>query len=203
VTGIEKKKDGFIVRALDVREGFFSFSSRVVVNCAGLYSDKVARMAGIRGDEYALKFCKGDYFRVSPTKSKLIDRLVYPVPKEDRVGLGIHATLDLAGSLRLGPDDEYVEKIDYSIKESKRRIFCESARKFLPFIEETDLSGDTSGIRPKLQGPQEGFRDFLIRQEADKGLEGLIDLVGIESPGLTACLSIAGLVSRMIKDIEG
>lgn len=123
--------------------------------------------------------------------------MVYPVPKEDRVGLGIRATLDLAGSLRLGPDDEYVERIDYNVDESKKEIFYESTKKFLPFIELEDLSPDISGIRPRLQGPNEDSRDFIIKDESDSGLLGIINLIGIESSGLTSCLSIA----RMVRDI--
>ena len=196
--GLDKVKDGFIVSVEDKREGIFKFSTRIFINCAGLNSDKVAEMAGLRKDEYKLKYCKGDYFRVHRSKAKFIKRLVYPVPKEDRAGLGIHATLDLAGGLRLGPDDEYVDKIDYNVDASKRGIFYESVRKFLPFIQPEDLSPDMAGIRPKLQGPKEGFKDFIIRDETPKGLLGFINLIGIESPGLTSALSIARIVKGRI-----
>lgn len=198
LVGIEKLKDGFKLNIEDNRKEPFSFVSRILVNCAGLYSDKIAQMAGIDKQDYRLKYCKGDYFRVHAGKAKFINKLIYPVPKEDRAGLGIHATLDLAGSLRLGPDDEYVDKLDYNIDGSKRRIFYESIKSFLSFIREDDLSADTAGIRPKLQGPAEDFRDFLVREESDKGLAGLINLIGIESPGLTACLSIAKLVKKIL-----
>ncbi len=154
-------------------------------------------MVGLLKDEYRLNYCKGDYFRVSATKAKFINHLVYPVPKEDRAGLGIHATLDLAGGLRLGPDDEYVEKIDYNIDESKKNIFYESVKQFLPFIQIGDLTADTSGIRPKLQGPKEAFRDFIIKDETENNLPGFINLIGIESPGLTSCLSIAKIVNNL------
>jgi len=195
--GIDKEKDGFAVTVQDKREGSFKFFTRVLINCAGLNSDKVSALAGLIKDEYKLKYCKGDYFRVRHSLGKLINHLVYPVPKEDRAGLGIHATLDLAGGLRLGPDDAYVEKLDYSIDESKKKIFYESVKQFLPFVKLDDLTPDTSGIRPKLQGPKEGFRDFMIKDEADNGLCGLINLIGIESPGLTSALSIARIVSNL------
>ncbi len=200
--GIDKAKDGFIITVKDNTEGHFKFLTRILINCAGLNSDKVATMAGLLKDEYKLKYCKGDYFRIHNNKAKYIRRLVYPVPKKDRAGLGIHATLDLSGSLRLGPDDEYVREIDYNIDESKKRVFYESVRQFLPFIEPEDLSPDTSGIRPKLQGPQEAFRDFIIKDETDNGLPAFINLIGIESPGLTSSLSIAKMVNEMVESIN-
>lgn len=199
LTGINKSGDGFLVTVEDKKEGRFKFSTRLLINCAGLNSDKVAAMAGLLKDEYKIKYCKGDYFRAQ-NKGRYLSRLVYPVPREERAGLGIHATLDLAGSLRLGPDDQYIKEIDYNIDVSKKNIFYESTKSFLPFIELADLTPDTSGIRPKLQGQGEGFRDFIIKDETDSGLPGLINLIGIESPGLTGALSIAKIVSRMLNE---
>jgi L-2-hydroxyglutarate oxidase LhgO len=201
LSAVEKNKQGFLLTVDDKREGAFQFESRVLINCAGLNSDKVAAMAGLAKEEYRLKYCKGDYLRVHSSKAKMLGHLVYPVPKKDRAGLGIHATLDLAGSLRLGPDDEYVEKIDYNVAVEKIKVFCSDVSKFLPFIQEQDLSLDMAGIRPKLQGPGEGFRDFIIQDEARNGIPGLINLIGIESPGLTSCLSIARMVKNMFKII--
>ncbi|MFH1201588.1 MAG: NAD(P)/FAD-dependent oxidoreductase [Candidatus Omnitrophota bacterium] len=197
---IEKTKEGFLVTVEDKSEEAFKFSTGVLINCAGLNSDKIARLIGLDKEEYRLKYCKGDYFRVHNNKALFINRLIYPVPKEDRAGLGIHATLDLAGGLRLGPDDEYVDRIDYNIDESNKNIFYESVRQFLPFIELEDVAPDTSGIRPKLQGPKEEFRDFIIRDETDNGHLGFINLIGIESPGLTCCLSIARIVKEMVRN---
>jgi len=202
LVGIDKVTGGFEIHVEDKIDGEFSFFTEVLINCAGLNSDKVARMAGIKQDDYQLKYCKGDYFRVGNDKSKLVMGLVYPVPKEDRAGLGIHATVDLVGSLRLGPDDEYIENIDYNVDGTKRELFYESVRKFLPFVELTDLSPDMAGVRPKLQGPGEGFRDFLIKEESDKGLGGMINLIGIESPGFTSSLSIARVVKEMVKSTK-
>lgn len=187
VTSIEKLSEGY----------------KVVINCAGLDSDLIAQMAGIeiKQCKYELHYCKGEYFRVNSNKSGLIKRLIYLVPKPKSGGLGIHATLDLAGSLRLGPDDEYLEDRDkdYSVDNSKRTVFYESAKKFLPFLEEQDILPDTSGIRPKLQGKNEEFRDFVIKEESDKCLAGFINLIGIESPGLTASPAIAKMVSNMVR----
>ena len=196
LAAVEKDKDGYLLTVKD-KDGQMQFTSRAVVNCAGLSSDKVSALAGLAKDEYRLKYCKGDYFRVSSSKAKYISRLVYPVPKKDRAGLGIHATLDMAGSMRLGPDDEYISQLRYEVDPKKAAAFYESTRSFLPFIEPGDLSPDTSGIRPKLQGEGESFRDFIIKDEAENGFPGFINLIGIESPGLTASLSIAKMVASL------
>ena len=121
--------------------------------------------------------------------------LVYPVPDKDISSLGIHATLDLSGRLRFGPNAEYVDAIDYKVDAGKRDIFYESAKKNIPGLDKKALNPDMAGIRPKIKG--EGIKDFVIKHEFDKGMEGFIDLIGIESPGLTASLSIA----KHIKDI--
>ena len=198
VTGIAKTNSGYEVTVTDSRKDSFTLNSNVVINSAGLNSDKVAAFVGLKKAEYKLKYCKGDYFRLSRSKEADIKHLIYPVPKEDRGGLGIHLTLDLSGSIRLGPDDEYVEKIDYKIDPSKARLFYESVKTFLPFVELSRICPDTSGVRPKLQGEGEGFRDFIIRHEDASGFPGFINLIGIESPGLTASLSIAKMVARII-----
>lgn len=199
LVGVEKERDGFKVSVKDEREGIFNFLTRVFINAAGLDSDNVARMAGIDKKEYTLKYCKGDYFRVHNNKTRFLSRLIYPVPAKEGISLGIHTALDLAGGLRLGPDAEYVDKIDYIVDESKKEVFYESARRFLPFIELQDLAADMAGIRPKLQGPGESFRDFLIKEESDNGLTGFINLIGIDSPGLTCVLSIAKEVKNFIE----
>lgn len=200
VIGIEKAESGFKITVKDKKGEAFDFLARVFINAAGLDSDKIASMVGLSKDEYGLKYSKGDYLRVNSSKARLINRLVYPVPRKTGSGLGIHATLDLAGGLRLGPDDEYVEKISYEVDESKIKIFYESVKNFLPFINLKDLSPDMAGIRPKLQGQGEPFRDFIIKNEIDERLPGFINLIGIESPGLTASLSIAKIVGKLVKE---
>lgn len=191
VVAIEKSSQGFEITVSHPQEGNFSFLSDVMINCAGLYCDKISQMAGIDEPGYKLHYCKGDYFRVHNNKARFIKKLIYPVPTAKRSGLGIHATLDLGGGLRLGPDDEYVDSIKYDIDEKKKTSFYENVKNFLPFVAPEDLGPDTSGIRPKLSGPGESFRDFIIKDESDKGFPGFINLIGIESPGLTACLAIA------------
>ncbi len=176
-------------------EETFVLTSRIVINCAGLDSDIIAKMAGLNVEKsnYGLHYCKGQYFRLSSLKGRCLNRLVYPAPRPKAAGLGIHATLDLGGGLRLGPDDEYLKtrEKNYTVDISKKHDFYSSVKQFLPFIEENDLLPDIAGIRPKLQGPDEDFRDFVIKEESGNGLPNLINLIGIESPGLTASAAIA------------
>ena len=199
LTDVAKTAHGYELTVTDNGKESFTFTTRKLINCAGLDSDKVASIAGVDPLEYKLKYCKGDYFRLSSSKAFSLRHLVYPVPKENRGGLGIHATLDLNGSIRLGPDDEYVDKPDYKIDPSKAKLFYESVKTFLPFVKLENITPDTSGVRPKLQGPGEGFRDFIIRHETASGHNGLINLIGIESPGFTSALSIARIVVGMVK----
>ena len=106
VIGIDKVKDGFEVTVTNKGEGTFKFFTHIVINAAGLNADKLSLICGIGSDEYRLKYAKGTYFRVGGGKNRFINRLIYPLPQESLAGLGIHATLDLAGNLRLGPDTE-------------------------------------------------------------------------------------------------
>ena len=147
---------------------------------------------------YRLHYCKGSYFAVGPSRSGLVRRLVYPVPSADT--LGVHVVLDLDGRMRFGPDVEYLpdRRLDYSVAETKRCAFADAARRLIPVINDAELSPDIAGIRPKLQGPGEPARDFVIREESDRGLPGLVSLIGIESPGLTASLAIAEHVEEII-----
>lgn len=178
-----------------------SFTSETIVNAAGLGADEVASLAGIDVDAagYRQHYCKGDYFAVAPSKAGLVKRLVYPVP--GHVSLGVHAVVGLDGRLRFGPDAVYLEGRDcrYAVDEAKRAEFGEAVRRLVPEIEDDDLTPDTSGIRAKLQGPGEPARDFVIADESARGLPGLVNLAGIDSPGLTSCLAIAEEVSRLLE----
>ncbi|MDP7525724.1 MAG: NAD(P)/FAD-dependent oxidoreductase [Dehalococcoidales bacterium] len=201
VTGLERASDGYNIR-VQQPSGESSFKSRVVVNCAGLHSDKVAEMAGIQADEadYKLNWCKGEFYSVSGGKNKLINRLIYPVPLA--ISIGAHVCLDVNWRLRLGPLLYYVDQIDYSVDESRRRDVLESSiLKALPCIEPADLEPESSGIMAMIQGEGESFRDFVVRHEHDRGLPGLVNLVGIETPGLTSSLALAKYVDRMVKEI--
>jgi L-2-hydroxyglutarate oxidase LhgO len=189
---------------VEINSGEHRFQTRLVVNCAGLHSDKIAALVGIDIDEvsYRLKYCKGSYYSVSP--SPKLNHLVYPVPDAENEGLGIHATVDLGGRVRFGPDTEYVSGLEYTVDERKREQFYHSVRTYLPGIRRESLHPDMSGIRPKLQGPGEPYRDFVIQDELRLGYPGFINLIGIESPGLTASIPIAQHVASLVlKHLSG
>jgi L-2-hydroxyglutarate oxidase LhgO len=135
---------------------------------------------------------------VAASKSGVVSRLVYPVPTT--VSLGVHALVDIAGRLRFGPDAEFLTQrtLDYKVAAEKRAVFARGVQRLVPSLTEDDLSPDISGIRPKIQAPGEPPRDFIIRDETDRGFPGFIDLIGIESPGLTACLAIARHVEGLL-----
>ncbi len=202
VVGLERVAGGYRVSVDDGADGF-SFTSRLVINSAGLYGDKVAQMAGIDINEsgYRLHYCKGEYFSISSGKSRLVKRLIFPLPPPGMAGLGIHTTLDLDGRMSLGPSSQYVNDLDYTVNASNKKLFYESARRFLPFLEYDDLEPEMAGIRPKLQPPGGEFKDFIIRDESDRDLPGLINLIGIESPGLTASPAIAEYVVSLAEDL--
>jgi L-2-hydroxyglutarate oxidase LhgO len=196
VISIERKNGAYWV---DIRddEGISSVTAKVVINAAGLFSDRIAQSVGIDPVKagYQLHYCKGQYFSLDPGVGRLVGRLVYPVPEQS--GVGIHITLSVDGSVRLGPDTKYMDKIDYIVDENDKADFYRAAHRYLPTIEPDDLAPDFAGVRPKLQGLGEGFRDYVIRDETDKDLPGLINLIGIESPGLTASPAIAKYVAGL------
>ncbi|RJQ51839.1 MAG: NAD(P)/FAD-dependent oxidoreductase [Nitrospiraceae bacterium] len=196
---LEKEDDWFIV---GVRQENYKLKSKVVINCAGLASDHIANMAGIdiEKNKYKLKYCKGSYF--SYAEPSPVKMLVYPVPHDQLTGLGVHATLDMGGRLRFGPDTEYVDHIDYKVDINKKGMFYKGALKIIPGLHEDSFVPDMAGIRPKLQGPGEKTRDFIIAEESDKKLNGLINLIGIESPGLTAAPAIAKMVSGIVDNLK-
>lgn len=181
-------------------EGTETLTAERVVNAAGLEADTIAAQAGIDVDTagYRQHYWKGSYFSVRPAKAAIVSRLVYPVPTH--VSLGVHAVVGLEGRLRFGPDADYLpdRTLDYSVLESKRAAFAASVRRIVPAIEDADLEPDMAGIRPKLQAPGQGPQDFVIAEESARGLPGLVNLVGIDSPGLTSATAIAEEVARLL-----
>jgi L-2-hydroxyglutarate oxidase LhgO len=125
--------------------------------------------------------------------------LVYPPPTD--ISLGIHTVIDLQGGRKLGPSAFYVEEIDYRVDEGNLDRFFSRARTFLPDLKKEDLFPDMAGIRPKLYREGEEERDFVIVHEEEKGLEGLINLIGIESPGLTAAPALGKYVAGMVDEL--
>ncbi len=201
VVGLSKCAGGYEV-TIEEGGGTSSFTTEWVVNAAGLEADTISALLGIDVDKegYRLHYCKGSYFALPGSLSRLVSRLVYPVPTKH--SLGVHAVVDLGGRLKFGPDVEYLpgRTLNYTVDPLKRRVFADSVRRILPMVKDEDLTPDMSGIRPKTQGPGEPPRDFIIRHEEDRGLTGFINLVGIESPGLTASPAIARRVAGMIRE---
>lgn len=174
-----------------------------VVNAAGLDADVVAAQPGPDVDVagYRQTWTKGSYFRVRSSRRHLARRLLYPVmPHGYGSVLGIHLTVDLDGELKLGPDVEPLahRRADYAVDESRRGAFLAAARRYLPSLDEEDLSPDQSGIRARLQAIGAPFRDFVVAEESERGLPGWVNLVGIESPGLTCCLELAREVRELL-----
>lgn len=167
----------------------------ILVNAAGLAASRVARR--IAGLEPATvpetHYAKGSYFALTGARAPF-RHLIYPIP--ERHGLGVHVTLDLAGQVRFGPDVEWVDSIDYAVDPMRARSFYAAIRRYWPALPDDVLVPAYSGIRPKLKPNDGSAADFLIQGEKVHGLPGLVNLFGIESPGLTASLAIAEAVVK-------
>ncbi len=171
------------------------FSARFIVNSAGLYCDKISAMLGV--DKYHIYPCRGEYFLLDKVAKDLLDIPAYPVPRAGIGGLGVHLTPTIDGNIIIGPSAEYIDEVDdyESTSQIMDKLFSE-AKALLPAIERKYIIGNFCGIRPKQTPPKEGgFRDFVIKEE--EACPGLINLIGIESPGFTASAPIA----RMVRDI--
>ncbi len=192
VTAIEREADGFVVKT---PKG--EFKGRYIVNSAGLYCDKVSAMLGV--DDYHIYPCRGQYFILDKVADKLCDIPAYPVPKPGIGGLGVHLTPTIDGNIIIGPSAEYQDDPDdyATTADVMEKLFVE-AKALLPAMERRYIIGNYCGIRPK-QAPkgEGGFRDFVIKEE--EKCPGLINLIGIESPGFTASVPIARMVSDILK----
>lgn len=167
----------------------FRLAANTVVNCAGIDGDKLARsIEGINiGVIPEYSYAKGNYFTYSGKAP--FASLIYPVP--DEYGLGIHVTLDMSGNIRFGPDVEWIEKLDYEVNPGRGELFYEAIRSYWPEVKGESLFPAYSGIRPKINGRGLPAVDFCIQDETEHGVAGLINLFGIESPGLTSSLALA------------
>lgn len=204
VKSIEKSESGFTVSGHDTDKNNFSVEAGAVINAGGLDSDRLASIAGIdiEKEGYKLRYCRGHYYRLPFNEKYKFKHLIYPVPPKDNGLLGIHVTIDTAGGAKLGPDIEYLsENIqDYRIPPETKAEFFRSASRYIENLNETDLHPDTAGIRPRLAIAGTEFADFIISEESRFGLPGLINLAGIESPGLTSSLAIAEYVKSLLEE---
>ncbi|CAH1658535.1 MULTISPECIES: NAD(P)/FAD-dependent oxidoreductase [unclassified Chelatococcus] len=173
-----------------------SLRARTVINAAGLHAPAVARaIAGVPGDRVPQAyFAKGNYFGLS-TRAPF-SHLIYPVPVAG--GLGTHLTLDLAGRARFGPDVEWIDQVDYAVDPARAASFYGAIRRYWPELPDGVLQPDYSGIRPKIAPASAGTQDFRIEGPETHGVAGLVNLFGIESPGLTSSLAIADHVAGLV-----
>ena len=191
VEQVLRLENGFLVKtagdsATEIEAGF-------VVNSAGLGAvDLLKRIEGYPRERIpTLHLARGNYFTVAARSP--FRHLIYPVPHS--AGLGIHATLDLGRRVRFGPDVEWIDRIDYSVNVSRAAQFYEAIRRYWPNLADGALVPDYTGIRPKLHGPGEPQPDFRIESEQEHGIAGLVNLLGIESPGFTSSLPIGDYVA--------
>ncbi|MFH1603921.1 MAG: NAD(P)/FAD-dependent oxidoreductase [Pseudomonadota bacterium] len=163
--------------------------ARTVINSGGLYAQRVAAgLAGFPRDKVPpTHYAKGTYYSLSGRSP--FSHLVYPVP--EAAGLGVHLTLDLAGQARFGPDVEWIDEIDYDVDLRRAGGFYQAIRDYWPGLKDGQLAPGYVGIRPKLGGADTPASDFVIQGPAEHGVPGLVNLFGIESPGLTASLALA------------
>jgi len=173
-----------------------SLRCRTLVNAAGLGATKLAAaIADIPPDLVPRTwFAKGSYFSLASRAP--FRRLIYPVPAAG--GLGTHLTLDLAGRARFGPDIEWIDGTDYEVNPARAKLFAKAIRRYWPDLPHETLQPDYAGIRPKISGPGEPGRDFVIQSKSSHGVAGLVNLFGIESPGLTSALAIARYVVMVL-----
>lgn len=169
----------------------------ILINSAGLGAQALASQ--LQGMPAALVpqqyLAKGNYYSLSGRSP--FTRLIYPVPEVG--GLGVHLTLDMAGQARFGPDVEWVDQIDYRVDPERAKSFYASIRRYWPALPDGALQPAYAGIRPKLSGPDAAAADFVIQGPSEHGVAGLVNLFGIESPGLTASLAIAERVAALVR----
>jgi L-2-hydroxyglutarate oxidase LhgO len=176
-------------------EAPMSLQCRLLINAAGLSATSVARsIDGMPVEKIPPAYlAKGNYFACSARSP--FSHLIYPVPEPG--GLGVHLTLDMAGQARFGPDVEWVDHIDYAVDPARAERFYPAIRRYWPTLPDGALMPSYSGMRPKIVPPAVATQDFLIQGPKDHGVAGLINLFGIESPGLTSSLAIADYVGEL------
>ena len=194
VESVECLADGFRVRCGGAEST--TVSAKRFVNAAGLHAPALAaRTQGLDPTHVPQAFyAKGHYYSLSGKAP--FSQLVYPIAEAG--GLGVHVTLDMAGAARFGPDVSWVDEINYDFDDGRREDFCEAIRRYYPELDATRLNPAYTGIRPKIVGPGAAAADFVLQGPAQHGVPGLMNLFGIESPGITASLAIADEVAQQL-----
>jgi len=195
VEAVEAGPDGFVLRVQADGQAL-ALQCKELINSAGLGAPALARrIGGLAAEQVPTPYlAKGSYFSLSGRCP--FSRLIYPIPNE--AGLGVHLTLDLGGQGKFGPDVEWVSEEDYAVDPRRANGFYAEIRSYWPDLPEGALQPGYAGIRPKIAGPGEPARDFMIRGPQHHGMPGLVNLFGIESPGLTACLALARHVAALL-----
>jgi 2-hydroxyglutarate dehydrogenase len=201
-SGRPEGSGGWEIQVRDDSNGEEStITTEVLVNSAGLGAVAIHNMIVPSSKQLEMFYAKGNYFSYNASSPK-VGRLIYPAPEPGLAGLGTHLTLDMAGRIRFGPDVEWVDSPDdLSVNPARLPEAITAIRQYLPDVEVDSLVPDYSGIRPKLgkvgrATPGKGFQDFIVRKE--EGYEGWVNLLGIESPGLTSSLAIAERVEKLL-----
>jgi len=191
----EQSATGFVVN-LQSQGQISQLSCQYLINSGGLYSQNIA--SNIIGMPTSLipqvHWCRGHYF--SYQGKSPFSQLIYPIPKDN--GLGIHASIDIGGQLKFGPDTQYIDQLSYQFPKDLKQKFADAIKPYFPKLEIDKLQPAYAGIRPKLQGDKDGFKDFVIQDESQHGLSGLINLFGVDSPGLTSSLAIAEQLTKQL-----
>ena len=194
----KKINPGYEVKIRNYSNNLETLTSDFIINCGGLQSDVIG---SIYKNSPSISFFKGCYFKLSSKWKNCFKYLVYPLPEKNLNSLGIHLTIDKDGMARLGPNSFKIDKAreDYHVDEALKRKFFNSAKTYIKELSIDDIHPDYSGIRPRMITSNNSAPDFYIKEEKEKGFPGWINLIGIESPGLTSSLAIAEDISKIIQ----
>lgn len=192
VTGLSGSKE------LCVETADLKLKPNLTINCAGLNATSLARDLGIQHGQF---FAKGQYFEYSVQRINrpLFQHLIYPIATPETIG--IHITVDLHGSVRFGPDVQWIEEINYDFDESRKHLFIQAVQRYYPNLVVDALRPGYTGIRSKLVSAGQGFVDFRIRGPKETGIPGYIEAIGIDSPGLTSSLAIGEYLVALANDL--
>ncbi len=194
VVGGKVEDDGILIDVGGAEP--MSLKSEIVVNSVGLQAQQLAlKIEGLSKETVPpFHYFKGNYNTHSGRPP--FSRPVFTVP--EKAGLGVHVTVDLAGQVKFGPDVEWIDQIDYDVDPARADLFYDAVRRYYPDLKDGSIMPGYAGIRPKIQAPGEPAKDFLIQGPRDHGVDGLVNLYGIESPGLTASMPIADHVVDLL-----
>lgn len=199
----ESNKNGYTLHIQNTRNKQETVSAKCIINASGLSSDLIARLLPNISEKIppSLKYSKGEYFKLSSKWRNKFSHLIYPIPDKRHDSLGIHLSFDAIGNTKLGPNAHWMKnrELNYVVDETHLDEFYSEGKSYIPDLKIEDLTPDFSGIRPKLKLPNGTFHDFYIEEESENGYIGWINLIGMDSPGLTSSLAIGKKVTQLVK----